>query len=133
MFGEIETGDLDFFADAQAEDSLHNVSDDCRADDCQHERDANGFQLLNPEGLADDVFEVSVQVWVDGWRGKNAGEKSSQRPADRVNSERVERVIITQPALQFVAGEERNESSGDSNDHRAGGINKAASGCDHDQ
>src|SRR5206468_372009 len=122
MFGEIETGDLDFFADAQAEDSLHNVSDDCRANDCQHERDADGLQLLNPESLADDVFEVSVQVGVYGWRGKNTGEKSSQRPADGVNSKCVERVIIAQPALQFVAGEERNESRRDPNHHRAGSI-----------
>ena len=36
MLGEVQPGDLDFFADAQAENSLDDVSDDRGADDRQH-------------------------------------------------------------------------------------------------
>ncbi len=39
---------------------------------------------------------------------RNARQQGAQRAADRVNPEGVERVVVTQPALDLVAHEERD-------------------------
>ena len=63
VFSEVETRYFDFFRWTQiAEDEFYHVGDDDCSDDGQSECDADGFELFDPERLADDVFEVRVRL-----------------------------------------------------------------------
>ena len=50
-----------------------------------------------------------------------------------MNAERVQRVVVTEPALDLVAEEPRDDARCETDDERAFRVNESASRRDHDE
>lgn len=48
VFGEVEADRFHFLARAEADNRFHDIGDDHRADDGEHEGQADGFHLFDP-------------------------------------------------------------------------------------
>ena len=70
---------------------------------------------------------------VDGPRGKYAREYSSERSADTVHPERIERIVVAEFALQRRARQEADDAGGDSDDQSRHRLDKTGGGRDSDQ
>src|ERR1051325_6729857 len=143
VFGNIQSGEFDFFSWTKSHDHLNRISDHQCADDCQHEGDGDGFDLFDPKSAIGDEFGEAigfggcasigdVRVAAVGG-GKHASEECADGSANSVDAEGVERVVITEPALDLPAGEVGDETGGNANDNRTVGIDETASRSDHNQ
>src|SRR5207237_7595056 len=104
------------FINTEAHNRLQSVGNDQSAKDCQTERDSNGFELLDPERAAHDSFKIRVQVRIHLAGCQYPRQERAERSAHSMDAEGVQGIIVTEPAFEFVAGEERNQTGGDADD-----------------
>src|SRR3990172_12374293 len=89
--------------------------------------DAHGDQLC-PELARIAVQKAFGPVY--GRIGKNACQDRADSPADAVNAERVERVIIAERGLELDHGVERYDARRNADDDSAGNVHEAGCGRD---
>src|SRR5207245_9136967 len=65
--------------------------------------------------------------------GEDTGPEGAERSADGVNTEGVQRIVITEPAFDLVTEEPGDQPGRYANEHPAGRINEPARGRDHHQ
>ena len=125
VIGEVEAGLFVVLGRPEANGGFQRVGEHCGADDREHQRDPDRFDLLDPQRFADDVLEIQVEVRVDRGGGENAGQEGAERAADGVNAEGVERIVVAELGFELGAGEEGDDSGKDADDYRAGRRDEA--------
>ena len=90
------------------------------ADDREHQRDADGLELLEPQRRCRRCSaRLVLRFALTSGGGEEAGHERAQRAADAVNAEGVERVVVLEHRLQLGAGEERHDAGEHADDDRA--------------
>ena len=133
VFGEIEARRFGFDRHSHpAEQELDDEADHSSADDGQKQNQPAGFHLFHPKFVAvDESLDVlGVQVRVRIRRCEDPGKQNTQRPADCVHTEGVERVIVAERNFQFRARKERRYSRNKPDDDRVRWRNKTTGGRD---
>src|SRR5687767_2799753 len=123
MSADVQARDLGFFADAQT-DGDRNEHQENQADD-QGVRGA----CADADELRHDVAFDSA----DRDRSKHASEQRANDAADGVDTEGVERIVISQPGLEADDRAETSEAGGDTDDERRTNTDVARRGRDGDE
>src|SRR5690349_13923478 len=101
MFGEIQAGGLNLWRDAEADRRFDNVGNNGGSDDGQHEGQSNRLELFEHQRLKESIsyfiLQICGEVPIGGIAGEAAGEERPESPADGVDAEGVEGVIVAEP------------------------------------
>src|SRR5947209_4485775 len=114
---DVEALSLDLWCNAQAKRGLQQEGNHGRAREGEQHRDSHRLQLLEPQSVANHWSQSVLpcrspgEIWVRRYRCKDACQKRTECSADGMDTERVQGVVVAEPALQFCAGEERHNSS----------------------
>src|SRR6478735_7923262 len=141
VIADVETGGFGFSTWTEADDRFDNHGDDDGSNDRDHQRDADGLQLLDHKAIANQLGQTAFDsggihigdVAVNGSGGEHAGQDRTQGAADGVNAECVERVVIAELGFEMHHEDVGNDGGENTNDHRTGGIHETASRSDDNQ
>ena len=133
MLREIKTNRLNFLARAKSNHSFHQICDNYGAHDRKGQRKSDGFKLLDPERVPNDVPEVCIQVGIDIRSCKKPGKQGSQRSTNGMHAKGVKRIVIFKPPFDLVAEEPRDNARRQTNDESTLRIDETASRCHHDE
>src|SRR5262245_41493564 len=114
MLCQVQTGGFDFPGNPEAQHGLDDEGNDYRSTHREHKGDSDGFDLFKPERMADDAGEIGVEIRVDHRRRQHSREKCAERSANRMDTECIQGVVITEPSLDLPTGEIGNQPGGNS-------------------
>ena len=114
MLRDVEAERFLLWRNAQTDDRVDDLQDDERGDDAEDPSDRNGHDLAVDHAAAFDQAELragapfSADVPARA-RGEDAGQNRTERSADAVDAERVERIVVAELRLDLAASERTDE------------------------
>src|SRR5262245_1612800 len=119
VFGDIQSCQFNIFDWSQADDHFHRNSNTGGPDQDQRHGQQDRLELLEDQRLEETVFDIILEVESEVPVGRVSGQcscqESAQCPTNRVDSKRVQRIVITEPRLDLVAEEKRNDACSNAN------------------
>src|SRR6266508_2287362 len=116
MQREIEAFALRFFGDAQTDDEVDDLEDDCGSDAAEHHGHYDALDL-DPDLARVAVDEADRRIAaLDRHGGEHAGQQRTDGAADAMHAEGIQRVVIAELVLEPGRGEKAADAGGDA-DH----------------
>src|SRR5262249_25407069 len=136
----IQALDLLFLINPHTDGGIDDFQNDERAHNRQRPRDQAADKLIAPlcrvalhEPGRLSLPRRVLQTIVDEVRRKNTGKNRAQRSARAMYAERVERVIVSELALDARHHEVADHACAQTNQHRGEGLHESARGRDRDK